>query len=276
MAAYAAEVKQIIGKHCYDTLKDAVDKGHLSQRQCVQFATQISLKVRTIVIEDIRKHDYDRHTIDTILGEWYCQHLGDIDNEISVDRIVNILRSPDGANKADDIALTSPQMDSTIMSYSDTMTNMETGRHTEEAMDFAQPLPDFGRNSQKRKSNVKGNNISSDTPERETILQEMKRGLKKGKDALWQHALRRSESERQKTERALRKSERERKEVIQENDNLADQLARMSIRKRRYTLSMFFSCINNFFSFVLSNTSHSQSPNNAIEYLNKQWSNISF
>ena len=239
MAVYAAEVKQIIGEHCYDTLKDAVDKGHLNKGQCVQFATQISLKVRTVVIEDIRKHDYNRHTIDTMLGEWHCQHLGDIGNEISVDRIVNILRSPDVANKALAVALTSPQKDSTIMSNSDTMTNMETCRHTEEAMDSAQPLPDFGRNSQKRKSNVKGDIISSNTPERETILQEMKRSFKKEKDALWQHALRRSESERQKNERALRKSEREKKEVIQEKDELADQLARMSIRKRKVHIVLF-------------------------------------
>ena len=87
-----------------------------------------------------------------MLGEWHCQHLGDIGNGISVGRIVNILRSPDGANKADDIALTSPQMDSTIMSNSDTVTNMEIGGHTEEAMNSAQPLLDFGRKKKKKKA----------------------------------------------------------------------------------------------------------------------------
>ena len=96
---------------------------------------------------------------------------------------------------------------------------------------------------------MKGNNISSDTPERERILQEMKSGFKKGKDALWQHALRRSERERQKTERALRKSERERKEVIQEKDNLADQLARMSIRKRKVHIVYVLFLYQHFFKF---------------------------
>ena len=61
----------------------------------------------------------------------------------------------------------------------------------------------------------------------------MKRGFKKEKYAIWQHALRGSESKRQKTERALIKSEREKKEVIQEKDNLAGQLARMSLCNRK-------------------------------------------
>ena len=243
MAVYAAEVKQIIGQHCYDTLKDAVDKGHLSQGQCVQFAAQISLKVRTIVIEDKRKNDYDRHTIDTMLGEWHCQHLGDIGKEISVDRIVNILRSPDIGNKALAVKLTYPLKDSTMISKSDSVTNMETGRHTEEAMDSAQPLPDFGKKSHnQKKSKAKGSVTPSDIPETETLYQGMIRGFKKGKEALLHKALKRSESDRQKSERALRKSEREKKVVMQEKDELADRLARMSIRDRKRKVNQFNPC----------------------------------
>ena len=202
MAVYSAGVKELISEHCYDGLKDAVDKDHLTEKQLVQFACKISLEVKRVVTEDIKKNGYGRDTIDTMLGEWYQRYHGDIDKQMSFARIVNILRSPDIAKSALAVELTKAHEN--LLAQSDTVTNMETEKLSEEAYDVAHPLTDKNEFSPRKKDFlVKSGGQPSNIPERKTFVQEVKRGFKTQKEK-WVKSLRKSESERQKSDRAIR------------------------------------------------------------------------
>ena len=198
MANYSEGVINTIGLAPYDTLKDAVSEGYIVKQECIDFSQQISLKVRTLVVQDIETNGFGRHTVDTMLGQWFRIHHSS-PNEISLARIVEILRSKDIANSA----LAVKVMTANKMSARNTKCESET-ELMEEAKDSVQSLP-----QKKKKTRYKyegaSNKSTSNVPRTETWMAEKFGKFKKKTTALT---------------RALTTSETKRKEEMEKNEAL--------------------------------------------------------
>ena len=98
---YRQQLKELLGSHCVDTLKRAVDTNELTKDDCLELARQISEPLHGYVVRYLerRSDQYDIWTIDELLNEWYrtCE---DPEKDVCVKRIVDILESSNINNRA--------------------------------------------------------------------------------------------------------------------------------------------------------------------------------
>ena len=96
MANYREEVTKVLGDHCVNELRDAVERNQVKQKDFLELALQTSRKIHGHVERSIEEKGYGRWTVDVFLDKWYERKP----SEVNAFRIVEILRSPNIRNNA--------------------------------------------------------------------------------------------------------------------------------------------------------------------------------
>ena len=96
MSRYRTELIELLGDRSVRELKDAADTDQLTEQDCLELAGQISPFIYGPDKRMIEQKGYSRKTVAVLLDTWYEREP----DEVSLSRIVDILRSPDLGKRA--------------------------------------------------------------------------------------------------------------------------------------------------------------------------------